>query len=77
MRERDVGALVHYPIPVHLQPAYKGRVPTGPMTHTERAAQNVISLPIYPELSELHQQHVIDTVKRFFFLQLDGTTAPV
>ena len=50
---RDIGAAVHYPSPVHLQPAYadlgyaEGRFP-----ESERAAEEVLSLPMYPELSE-------------------------
>ena len=53
MRARGVGTLVHYPVAVHQQPAYAGRVRTpGSMTATERAAAEVVSLPIHPELSE-------------------------
>jgi hypothetical protein len=52
--ERGVGTGVHYPVPVHLQPAYAGRVALGPSgcVETERAAAEVLSLPMYPELTE-------------------------
>lgn len=53
LRDEGVGTGVHYPVPVHLQAAYKDRVPLGPAGcgETERAAEEVVSLPMYPELS--------------------------
>jgi len=54
-----VGSLVHYPVPVHLQPAYRGRVRVaGPMANTERAANEVVSLPIHPELTDAEVERV-------------------
>ena len=50
LRGRGVGALIHYPVPVHLQRAYRGRVRHGSLAVTEQAAQEVLSLPMYPEL---------------------------
>jgi len=54
LRARGIGTGVHYPVPVHLQPAYRGRVALGPVAcrATERAAAEVLSLPMYPELSD-------------------------
>jgi dTDP-4-amino-4,6-dideoxygalactose transaminase len=53
LRERGVGTLIHYPVPVHLQPAYQGRVPeVGPLRRTEEIVRTVLSLPLYPELTE-------------------------
>ena len=52
LRTRGIGALIHYPVPVHLQPAYAGRLPgAGFLPETEAAARQVLSLPMYPELS--------------------------
>lgn len=52
LKERGVGALVHYPVPIHLQPAYAGRLPgADALSETERAAREVLSLPMYPELA--------------------------
>ena len=43
--------LIHYLVPVHLQPAYHGRLPgADALPETEAAAREVLSLPIYPEL---------------------------
>ena len=53
MREQGVGTLIHYPVPVHLQPAYQNRVPVhrGALPMTELAAQQVLSLPMHPQMS--------------------------
>lgn len=46
-----VGTAIHYPIPLHLQPAYADPAwPAGSLPEAERAAREVLSLPIYPEL---------------------------
>ncbi len=53
LRDNGVGTLIHYPMPVHQQPAYRGRGLEGrALPHTEQAAQQVLSLPMYPELTE-------------------------
>jgi dTDP-4-amino-4,6-dideoxygalactose transaminase len=62
-RRRDVETLVHYPVPVHLQPAYAhlcGR--PGDLPETERAAREVLSLPLYPGLTQEQQDAVIAAV---------------
>lgn len=52
MRNAGIAAGVHYPVPAHLQPAYRGcGFEAQRLPHTERAAGEVLSLPIYPELS--------------------------
>ncbi|WP_149535330.1 DegT/DnrJ/EryC1/StrS family aminotransferase [Siccirubricoccus phaeus] len=54
LKAQGIGTGIHYPAPVHLQPAYEGRVALGPAgcAETARAAQEVFSLPMYPELTE-------------------------
>lgn len=67
LKAQDIHPLVHYPVPVHLQPAYKNRFPgSDNLAKTERAAKEVLSLPIYPELTDSEVQTVIDAVKGFF-----------
>jgi dTDP-4-amino-4,6-dideoxygalactose transaminase len=52
LRGLGIGTLIHYPVPVHLQPAYAGRIPVGAgLPETEAAAREILSLPIFPELS--------------------------
>jgi len=69
IRERmaacGVGTLVHYPVPVHCQPAYKGHVwlAGGALPATEAAAEEVLSLPMYPELTDAHVSETIAALK--------------
>jgi dTDP-4-amino-4,6-dideoxygalactose transaminase len=54
LREKGIGTGIHYPIPVHRQPAYQGRVALGPdgCPETETASREILSLPLYPELTD-------------------------
>jgi dTDP-4-amino-4,6-dideoxygalactose transaminase len=63
LQERGVGTSVQYPVPCHLQQAYQpfGRGP-GSLPLTERAAAEVFSLPMFPELSNADAGHVIEGV---------------
>jgi dTDP-4-amino-4,6-dideoxygalactose transaminase len=51
LHDRGISTAVHYPVPVHLQPAY-GRLGYGPgsLPHTEVAARSILSLPMFPDL---------------------------
>ena len=51
LREQGVGTLIHYPQPVHTQPAYRGRIPHAGLDRTEAAVREILSLPMYPELT--------------------------
>lgn len=64
---QDIQAGIHYPLPVHLQPAYAGRLATaGSLRESERAAREVLSLPLYPELAEADVDRVAEAVVAFF-----------
>jgi dTDP-4-amino-4,6-dideoxygalactose transaminase len=54
LKTAGIGTGIHYPVPVHRQPAYAGRVATGPCQcrETETAAKEILSLPVYPELTD-------------------------
>jgi dTDP-4-amino-4,6-dideoxygalactose transaminase len=54
LKGMGIGTGIHYPVPVHLQSAYRDRVPLGPAgcAETARAAEEVFSLPMYPELTD-------------------------
>lgn len=54
LRALGIGTGIHYPVPVHLQPAYAGRVALGPArcAATEIAAGEVMSLPMWPQMSD-------------------------
>lgn len=63
LKERGIGVGVHYPLPLHLQPALKHRrYQRGDFPETEVAAQSIISLPIYPELSTDDADYVVDNL---------------
>ncbi len=66
LRENGIGTLIHYPIPIHLQPAYTdaGYGP-GALPETEAAAAQVLSLPLYPELHEDEVKVVCDAITAF------------
>lgn len=63
---QGIQTLIHYPLPVHLQPGYAdlglGR---GSLPQSERAADEVLSLPMYPDLTEDQLQRVADAVCSF------------
>ena len=59
---------IHYPIPVHLQPAYRNRVAAGAsgLGVSERSARQILSLPMYPQLSDEMIDRVVGGVRAFF-----------
>lgn len=65
LRASGVGALIHYPVPVHLQPAYSARLSARRLPITERLAKEILSLPIYPELTDTEVQKVAAACERY------------
>jgi dTDP-4-amino-4,6-dideoxygalactose transaminase len=64
LRERGIGTLIHYPIPLHLQPAFAslgGR--SGDLPRAERATAEILSLPLYPELTDAQARAVVEAVR--------------
>lgn len=63
---RRIGCTVYYPHPLHLQPLYAhlGQRP-GSFPHAERAAQEVLSLPMYPELRKDQIARVVEAISEF------------
>lgn len=67
LQERGIGTMVYYPVPLHLQPMYAHLgVPEGSLPEAERAAKEVLSLPIYPELTEEQVQTVAEAIREFY-----------
>jgi dTDP-4-amino-4,6-dideoxygalactose transaminase len=67
LNEKGIAARVYYPVPLHLQPCYRGLGYTeGSFPVSENAAKKALSLPVYPELEEKKIEYVIQTVKDFF-----------
>ncbi|WP_276498064.1 DegT/DnrJ/EryC1/StrS family aminotransferase [Pontibacter litorisediminis] len=67
LQEQGVGTAVHYPVPVHLQPAYTflGHK-AGDFPVAEELAGTSLSLPLFPGLTEAEQQRVVEQVRLFF-----------
>jgi dTDP-4-amino-4,6-dideoxygalactose transaminase len=77
VRERDrlrahlaaagIGTMVYYPRPLHLQPALGALgIQAGAFPEAERAASEVLALPIYPELTRPHVETVVEGIARFY-----------
>ena len=64
LKARGVGAGVHYPVPLHLQPtyAYLGHR-RGDFPETEAAADSVLSLPLYAEMRDEQIEYVVEAVR--------------
>jgi dTDP-4-amino-4,6-dideoxygalactose transaminase len=67
LKAREIGTSIYYPLPLHLQPcfSYLG-YKRGSCPESERAAADVISLPIYPELSRTQLEEVAGAVRTFY-----------
>jgi dTDP-4-amino-4,6-dideoxygalactose transaminase len=66
LRQHDVGTLIHYPVPVHRQPAYERLPPQGgSLAITEQVAHDIVSLPMYPELSNDQVQSVAHLIRQW------------
>ncbi len=67
LQGHGVNTIIYYPIPIHLQPAYKDLgYKQGSLPVTEKVCSQVISLPIFPELKSIEQSYVIDKIKEIF-----------
>jgi dTDP-4-amino-4,6-dideoxygalactose transaminase len=65
LHELGVQAGIHYPIPLHLQPAFRslGYAP-GDFPVAEAAAASVVSLPLYPQITEVQQRRVVEALRK-------------
>lgn len=66
LRTQGIGTGIHYPMPVHQQPAYKGRIRVWEgCAETGQAARAILSLPLYPELSDDQVETVCNALRYF------------
>jgi dTDP-4-amino-4,6-dideoxygalactose transaminase len=66
MAEAGIGTAIHYPVPLHLQKAYESHgYKSGHFPVAEKAASEILSLPMFPQLSAEQQDHVVSTISKF------------
>lgn len=66
LQERGVSTALHYPLPIHLQPYYKDLgYKQGDMPVAEAYMDQIVSLPMFPELTDEHIEYTVDTIKAF------------
>jgi len=67
LRQTGIPSEIYYPLCMHLQPAFQslGYV-AGDFPVAEQASREVLSLPVYPELSDVHQDLVVDAIAQFY-----------
>jgi len=67
LKKKGIGSSVYYPLPLHLQPCFEYLgYKAGAFPESEKAAKEVISLPIYPELTRAQLDEVIGAVREFY-----------
>lgn len=66
LREKGIGTLIHYPVPVHRQPAYEGRSRGEEhLPNTQKIAGQILSLPMFPELREEQARTVVREIREW------------
>ncbi len=66
LKARGADTGIHYPIPLHLQPVYENLgYKAGDFPRAEKAAGEILSLPMYPELTDAQAQQIVDAIKEF------------
>ena len=67
LEERGIQCGIHYPIPVHLQPPYQRRgFKKGMFPNSERCAEEVLSLPMHPNLRDEEVNYIVENIKQFY-----------
>ena len=67
LKEHGISCGIHYPIPLHLQPAYKNLGwKNGDFPVSENLAKEILSIPIYPELTNEQKNYIVEKIKEFF-----------
>jgi dTDP-4-amino-4,6-dideoxygalactose transaminase len=67
LTQEGIGTEIYYPIPLHLQECYSFlKYKKGDFPNSEKASEQVLALPIYPELAEDQQDHVVDRIRAFY-----------
>ena len=66
LQGRGTGTLIHYPVPIHKQPAYAGALTgRGGLPRTENAAAQILSLPMFPEVTDDQARTVAQQIEAY------------
>lgn len=66
LKGRGIGTAIHYPVPIHLQGGYNQLIRCGKLPVTEKVSAQIISLPMYPELTAGEIKEISDSINEFF-----------
>jgi dTDP-4-amino-4,6-dideoxygalactose transaminase len=67
LQDSNIGTGLHYPVPVHLQKAYAGKgYKEGDFPITEKVSSEILSLPMFPELTGEQTEYVVKSIKDFY-----------
>jgi dTDP-4-amino-4,6-dideoxygalactose transaminase len=66
LKDNDVGVIIHYPVPLHLQEVYKKSHSMDTFPVSEKTASEIISLPIFPGIKKVQIEYVCQTIKKAF-----------
>ncbi|MBF0216073.1 MAG: DegT/DnrJ/EryC1/StrS family aminotransferase [Candidatus Omnitrophica bacterium] len=67
LSDNGIQTAIHYPVPVHLQPAYSGSARTGKsLKNTQKISGEILSLPIYPDMPEDNARRVAEKIREFY-----------
>ena len=66
LKSKGVETSIHYPIPIHMQKAYKDKYKNIKLPNTENQSKQILSLPINEFLNENEIKYVIKMIKTFF-----------
>jgi dTDP-4-amino-4,6-dideoxygalactose transaminase len=67
LKSSGIETVIHYPTPIHLQPAAKNlNYKVGSFPMTEKFSNEVLSLPLYPGLTNQEQEYIIDKICQFY-----------
>jgi dTDP-4-amino-4,6-dideoxygalactose transaminase len=66
LKSQGIQCLIHYPVPIHQQKAFPGKASENEMyPYTERFAREIVSIPIYPGLSEEDREKIVKVINEF------------
>jgi len=65
LQQKGIETIIHYPLPIHLQPAFR-YLPKVSLPITEQVSKEVLSLPIFPQMTLGQQDYICESIRQFF-----------